>query len=141
MLTHQLTILAFNSINLRPTQQGEGTQRQSRHFIYVKKGMIFYFLKEDLAKLNDLRVHGDGTFKSLAYIPGYYQVLTLSVKITSADKSRAMPYPIVDVLMPNRTKASYKEVFEMLKEVHMQHFGVPLQIKQFACDMVSDLPI
>ena len=98
--------------------------------------MFFFFLKDDLAKLNDLRVHGDGTFRSAAFIPGFKQVFTLSVKITSQDKSRAMPYPIVDVLMPNRTKVSYREVFQHLKDIHLDHFGEPLKIKQFSCDMV-----
>ena len=103
--------------------------------------MIFFLLKDDLAKLNDptVRVHGDGTFRSVAFIPGYYQTFTLSVKITSRDKSRAMPYPMIEVLMPNRQKKTYKEMWKQLKEIHEEHFGVPLKIHQFSCDMVSFL--
>ena len=102
--------------------------------------MIFFLLKDDLAKMSGagVRIHGDGTFRSVAFIPGYYQCFTLSIKITSQDKSRAMPYPLVEVLMPNRQKKTYKDVWEVLKLLHEEHFGVPLKIEQFSCDMVSD---
>ena len=42
--------------------------------------------------------------------------------------------------MPNRQKKTYKEMWKQLKEIHEEHYGVPLKIHQFSCDMVSFLP-
>lgn len=89
----------------------ESAQKEKESKKMVTKHHVFFcdrkFL-EALGNVEDIRI--DGTFKTSPSLKGVYQLITLIIV------RKNTPIPIAWILMANKTKTSYKDVWKFIKE-------------------------
>ena len=113
-------------------------QRKKIKFIHVEEDMILFFLEEDLRLLNDERCFVDGTFKACAYSKEYYQLVTIAIKMESADSNRSFAYPVVRALLANKREVTYDKLWGNIKKHFERIFPESqLNISKIHMDQVS----
>ena len=108
-------------------------------FVHIKDNSVIYCLLDDLEFLETHRVFVDGTFRPAAYLPNYYQLVNFAIKKESADKQRSFVYPIVSVLLKNKSQATYTAAIRDIKDLFFEKFNRELVISDVNCDQVSKI--
>ena len=113
-------------------------QRRDMKYIHIEQNMILFFLEDDLRLINDERCFFDGTFKACAYSKEYYQLVTIAIKMESADSNRSFAYPVVRALLANKQEATYDQFWSNVKKHFERAFPESeLNISKIHMDQVS----